>query len=168
VRRYAQRLAAGLGLDLRSRRRLSLAAKLHDIGKVAIPETILNKRGPLTPEEFGLVQEHPVIGERILAPIIRSRMVLAAIRGHHEALDGTGYPDGLCGERIPLLARIITIADCFDAMTSSRAYRGALPVAEALDNLRAGAGKRFEAAFVRTFIECVVTPDILAATPLPA
>jgi response regulator RpfG family c-di-GMP phosphodiesterase len=153
VRRYSLRLAQAVGLDRRQRRQLSLAAKLHDIGKVGIPETILNKPSPLTGAEYGLVREHPVIGERILSPIIRSPAILAAIRGHHERLDGSGYPDGLKGSRLPVLARIIAIVDCFDALTSSRAYRDALPICDALELLRAGAGTQFEPAFVRAFIE---------------
>src|SRR5947209_10758202 len=98
VRRYALALAARLGVSPRLRKQLSLAAKLHDIGKVGLPEGILNKPGPLTQAEHTLVQEHPVIGERILTPIIRSQIVLAAIRSHHERYDGRGYPDGLVGD----------------------------------------------------------------------
>jgi putative two-component system response regulator len=159
VRRYALRLGRALGLDRKQRKDLSLAAKLHDIGKIGVPEAILNKADSLTPEEFDLVKQHPVIGERVLTPIIRNPTVLAAIRGHHERIDGKGYPDGLKGVQIPLLARIIAIADCFDALTSSRAYRRALPVAEAIEVLRAGAGTHLELGFVRTFID--VTRDIL-------
>lgn len=152
VRRYALRMADVLGLALPMRKQLSLAAKLHDIGKVGVPEAILNKPGRLTPEEQRVVAEHPVIGERILAPIIRSRTILAAIRGHHEHLDGSGYPDGLRGDAIPMLARLISVADCFDALTSSRAYRDALAPAQALDVLRAGAGTQFDPEFVRAFL----------------
>jgi HD-GYP domain-containing protein (c-di-GMP phosphodiesterase class II) len=126
---------------------------LHDIGKVGVPEAILNKPARLTAEEFARIREHPVVGERILAPIIRQRGILTAIRGHHERLDGSGYPDGLKGERISLLARIIAIADCFDAMTSARAYREGMSVAEALEELRAGAGRQFEHSFVQSFVE---------------
>src|SRR5262249_56530124 len=103
--------------------------------------------------EVALVREPPVLGERILCPIIRSQTVLAGIRGHHERLDGTGYPDGLRGDRIPLLARLIAIPDCFDALTSHRAYRAALPTEQALEVLRAGSGTQFDPEFVRVFIE---------------
>src|SRR5205823_1241871 len=96
-----------------------------------------------------VVRQHPSTGERILAPVVRNRTVLAAIRGHHERLDGSGYPDGLRGDRIPLLARLISIPDCFDALTTSRAYRAALPVDRALDILREGSGCHFEPTFVR-------------------
>jgi response regulator RpfG family c-di-GMP phosphodiesterase len=153
VRRHALGLAGALGLGGRERKRLLLAAKLHDIGKIGIPEAILNKPGALTGDEQRVVREHPVIGERILRPVVRSRAVLAAVRGHHERLDGTGYPDGLKGAQIPLLARVLAVADCFDALTSARAYRPALPVREALDVLRAGAGKQFDPEFVRALAE---------------
>ncbi len=151
VRRYSLHLADALGLDRGLRRRLSLAAKLHDIGKTGVPEAILNKPGSLTLAEENVVREHPVIGERILSPIVRNREVLAAIRHHHEKLDGSGYPDGLKGDQIPLLARIIAVADCFDALTSTRAYRAALTIPEALDILQSSAGNHFESGFVRAF-----------------
>jgi response regulator RpfG family c-di-GMP phosphodiesterase len=155
VRRYAMELARAVGLEDRQRRLLSLAAHLHDIGKVAVPDAILHKAGPLTDEETAVVRQHPGTAERILAPVVRSRTVLAAIRGHHERLDGAGYPDGLRGAQVPLLARLIAIPDCFDALTSSRAYRAALPVAAALDILREGAGRHFDADFIPPFLEVV-------------
>jgi putative two-component system response regulator len=152
VRRYSLMLADELGLELRLRRRLSLAAKLHDIGKAGVPEAILNKPAKLTLAEETVVRQHPVIGERILSPVLHNREVLAAIRHHHERIDGRGYPDGLSGDRIPLLARLIAIADCYDALTSARAYRAALSRAEALDILRAGAGSHLDAELVRVFV----------------
>jgi response regulator RpfG family c-di-GMP phosphodiesterase len=157
VRQYARQLAVGLGLESRQCRQLGLAAKLHDIGKFGIPEAILNKPGPLTAAENRLVRKHPVIGERILAPIIRSTAILSAIRGHHERPDGTGYPDGLTGSQIPVLARVLAIADCFDALTSPRAYRpAALANTEAIDYIRQGAGSQFDADFVDVFLNVVV------------
>ena len=156
VRKFSLRLARGLGLKRRERLKLSLAAKLHDIGKFGIPEEILNKPGSLTDAEDRLIREHPVIGERILTPILRNRDALAAIRGHHERIDGNGYPDGLAGDQIPYLARIITVADCYDAMTSSRSYRAAMPPEQALDFLREGAGTQFEAELVTVFLKVVV------------
>lgn len=153
VRDHALRLGQALGLDRRALRQLDLAAKLHDVGKVGVPEAILHKQGALTPEEDRIIREHPLIGERVLRPIIRSRAVRAGIRGHHERIDGGGYPDGLKGDAIPVLARIITIADCYDALTTARAYRDPLPVAEALDHLRAGAGTQFEPEFVRVYLQ---------------
>ncbi len=153
VRGYAVGLGERLGLDSKNLKRLSLAAKLHDIGKIGLAEGILNKADSLTAEEYAHVREHPVIGERILAPIIRSRAVLAGIRHHHERFDGGGYPDRLAGESIPLLARIITVADCFDALTSSRAYRAPLSPPAALEIMRSEGGKHFDPRMVPVFIE---------------
>lgn len=155
VREYALRLGIRLGLDERSRRRLSLAAKLHDIGKVGVSEAILNKPARLTREELALVRDHPVVAERILTPIIRNREILAAIRGHHERYDGLGYPDELRGEAIPLLARVITIADCFDALTSARAYRAALNTEEALTILTEGRASQFDPFLVPHFVAMI-------------
>jgi len=163
VREYAVRLGEALGLDRRRMKRLSLAAKLHDIGKVGVPEAILHKQSTLTPEEDRIIREHPVIGERVLTPIVHCKEVLAAIRGHHERIDGLGYPDGLKGDAIPLLARIIAIADCYDALTTSRAYREPATPDQALELIRAGAGAQFEAQFVRAFLEVAERREMLPA-----
>ena len=160
VRDYALDLARALGLDRKQRRLLSLAAHLHDIGKVAVPDAILHKPGALSEEEFAVVREHPVVGERILAPVVRNRDILAGIRGHHERMDGSGYPDHLRGDQIPLFAKLIAIPDCFDALTTSRAYRDALTCQEALAILQEGSGRHFDPAFVRTFIEIAPTLDL--------
>jgi putative nucleotidyltransferase with HDIG domain len=155
VRALSLRLAESIGVDVPERKRLSLAARLHDIGKVGLAEGILTKPGALNPDEEALVRQHPVLGERILRPIIRSRTVLDAIRSHHERFDGGGYPDGLAGDNIPLLARIITVADCYDAMTSSRAYRDALSSDDALDLIVAGRGSQFDPLLVEPFVDVV-------------
>lgn len=155
VRKYAMHLAHEIGLDHASKKRLSLAAKLHDIGKIGLAEGILNKPAKLSNTEFDLVKEHPVIGERILKPIIRNRVVLSAIRSHHERFDGRGYPDGLSGEAIPFLGRMITVADCYDALTSSRAYRHALSQEDALDILRDGMASQFDPHLVPPFIRMI-------------
>lgn len=155
VRKYALLLANEVGLDSHSQKRLSLAAKLHDIGKIGLAEGILNKPAKLTEEEFNLVKEHPVVGERILRPIIRNRVVLSAIRSHHERFDGAGYPDRLKGEEIPFLARIIAIADCYDALTSSRAYRNAMTQGDALALLNDNVGSQFDPQLVPPFIRMV-------------
>jgi response regulator RpfG family c-di-GMP phosphodiesterase len=152
VRRYALRLGRVLGLSDAKCKQLSLAAKLHDIGKVGVPEAILNKAGQLSRAEFKVIRQHPEIGERILTPIIQNPSILAAVRGHHERLDGKGYPDGLKGRQIPLLARIIAVADTFDALTSSRAYREPLTLPRAMEALRTGAGTQFEPRFIRAFL----------------
>lgn len=165
VRGYALHLADALGLEERQRKLLGLAAMLHDIGKVGIPDHILHKPDRLNPEEVCIVRGHPEVGERILAPVVRSREVLAAIRGHHERLDGTGYPDGLAGEQVPLLARLIAIPDCFDALTTARAYRAALPLSDALAILESGAGTHFDPVFVRTFLD--IAPELAGDIPHP-
>jgi response regulator RpfG family c-di-GMP phosphodiesterase len=152
VREYALQLSEALGLTKRAYRQLGLAARLHDIGKAGVPEAVLNKAGPLTLAEDLLIRDHPAIGERILAPIIRDADVLSAIRGHHERIDGNGYPDHLAGEQIPILARIIAVADAFDAMTSRRAYRQPMTKAQALDELHAGAGKHFDGQLIHHFL----------------
>jgi len=152
VRAYSLLLGQALRLDDRQARQLSLAAKLHDIGKVGVPEAVLNKPGSLTLAEHLLIREHPIIAERILGSIVRSQAVLAAIRGHHERVDGTGYPDGLKGTQIPLLARVIAVVDSFDALTSARAYRAPLSATQALDALQAAAGTHFQPEFVRAFV----------------
>ena len=161
VRTYAMRLGRRMGLDVRTKKALNIAAKLHDIGKVGVPESILNKPGPLSADELAAVRQHPVMGERILGPIIRNRAVLAAIRGHHERYDGFGYPDGLCGDAIPLLARLITIADSFDAMTSSRAYRDPLTPADALATLADGAGAQFDPTLVPLFVQMIRAENVI-------
>lgn len=152
VQAYSLELARAIGLDTKQQRLLSLAAQLHDIGKVAVPDSILHKPDRLNDEEIAVVRQHPGTGERILAPVVRNRTVLSAIRGHHEKLDGTGYPDGLKGSQIPLLARLIAIPDCFDALTTSRAYRAALSLEQALAIMREGAGHHFEPDFVNAFL----------------
>jgi response regulator RpfG family c-di-GMP phosphodiesterase len=157
VRAYSQRLARAIGLDRRQRHLLSVAAELHDIGKIAIPDAILHKPDRLTDDEMAVIREHPAAGERILAPVVRHRAILAGIRGHHERLDGTGYPDRLRGAQVPLLARLLTIPDCFDALTTSRAYRAALPLAEATRILREGAGRHFDPDLVAAFLGLVPT-----------
>lgn len=155
VRDHALGLGRRLGLSPRRLKRLSIAAKLHDIGKVGLAEGILNKPTALSVEEYSNVRDHPVIGERILAPIIRNQEVLAAIRHHHERFDGGGYPDGLRGAQIPYLARLITVADCFDALTSSRAYRACLSREAALDIMRLDAGKQFDPEMLPAFAEMI-------------
>lgn len=153
VQHYSMELGRVAGLSRKQLRLVHLASGLHDIGKAGIPEALLNKPDALTAEEYRIVREHPVIGERILSPIIRNREVLAAVRGHHERLDGSGYPDGLRGADVPLFARLIAIPDCFDALTTSRAYRDALPTEGALAILTDGAGRHFDAELVRLFLQ---------------
>jgi putative two-component system response regulator len=132
---YAQQLGESLGFGEKDLQELRIASCLHDIGKINVPESILLKSGPLNTEETRIMREHPVIGEKICAPLKSLRPILPVIRHHHEKMDGSGYPDGLRGEDIPLKARILQIADIYDALTTDRPYRGALPPEEALQTL---------------------------------
>ncbi len=130
--RYSAELGQRIGLAENEITALRRAGIVHDIGKVAVPDAILLKPGPLTPEEWVIMREHPVVGERICAPLKSFRLVLPVIRHHHERLNGSGYPDGLKGEAIPICARVLQIADVYDALTTERPYKKVLPVEEAL------------------------------------
>ena len=134
--KYSVAMAERLGLPREQRVALRRAGVLHDIGKTAVPEQILVKRGPLTESEWVVMRQHPGVGERICAPLKSFRLVLPIIRHHHEKLNGSGYPDGLKGDQIPLTARILQITDVYDALTTDRPYRAALPQDEALEIMR--------------------------------
>jgi len=129
---YSARLGARLGLPAEQLVALRRAGVIHDIGKVAVPESILLKPGPLTSEEFEVMRQHVLVGERICEPLKSFRLVLPIIRHHHEKLDGSGYPDGLRGTEIPFTARVLQIVDVFDALTTERPYRRALSAEAAL------------------------------------
>ncbi len=132
---YAEQLGESLGFAKDDLQELRIASWLHDIGKINIPESILLKPGPLDAEERRIMQEHPIIGEKLCAPLKSLRRILPVIRHHHEKMDGSGYPDGLRGETIPLKARILQVADIYDALTTYRPYRGALAPEQALQTL---------------------------------
>jgi len=134
--KYSVALAERLGLPAELQVALRRAGVVHDIGKVAVPEHILLKGGPLSPEEWIVMREHPVVGERICAPLKSFRHVLPIIRHHHEKLDGSGYPDGLKGDEIPLTARVLQTVDVYDALTTERPYRKALPSEKAVAIMR--------------------------------
>ncbi len=129
---YATLMAEHLHLPAEQCVALRRAGVIHDIGKIAVPEHILLKKGPLTADEWKVIKQHPVIGERICAPLKSFRHVLPIIRYHHEKQDGSGYPDGLKGNEVPVTARILQIADVYDALTTDRPYHAALPRGEAL------------------------------------
>ena len=141
-----------LGLDADEVDRVKAAALLHDIGKVAIPDEILNKPGKLTDDEWKIMQDHTVIGERILRAIPGLGGVARIVRHEHERWDGSGYPDGLVGEEIPIGARIILAADAYHAMTSDRPYRTAMSHAEAMEELTKGAGTQFDPSVVEALV----------------
>jgi putative nucleotidyltransferase with HDIG domain len=148
VRDYVQEMGQTLNLGRLEMQALHTASFLHDIGKLAVPEQIINKPGKLTPEEFEKMKIHPVVGADILERVRFPYPVVPIVRSHHEWWDGSGYPDGLKGEEIPLGARILSAADCFDALVSDRPYRKALPVPEALALIQRMSGKQFDPKIV--------------------
>jgi putative nucleotidyltransferase with HDIG domain len=153
--RYSQLIARRLGLDAGTQEQLLVAAPLHDIGKIATPDHILLKPGRLTDEEMVVMRQHAEVGARILAdskmPEIRMGCDIAA--GHHERWDGAGYPRGLAGEAIPLVARIVAVADVFDALTSVRPYKAAWPLLRAREHIAAGIGSHFDPRCAQTFLD---------------
>jgi two-component system cell cycle response regulator len=146
---------AGEELDV-----LARAAELHDVGKIAIPDAILNKPGPLDAEEWRFMSRHTILGERILTAAAALRPVASLVRSSHERFDGNGYPDGLHGEGIPLGARIIFVCDAFDAMTSERSYSRAITPTEAITELRACAGTQFDPIVVEAFVASIGEPAL--------
>ncbi|HOV85469.1 MAG TPA: response regulator [Syntrophobacteraceae bacterium] len=153
VTRYALRIAQRLGCSPAQIEALQTVGYLHDIGKIGIADSILNKPTVLTSQEYELVKKHPVIGDSIVSELGLSPEERGIIRHHHERWDGTGYPDGLAREEIPHLARIVMVADAFDAMTSKRAYRDAMSPKDALQELQRNKGKQFDADVVDAFRE---------------
>lgn len=147
----ARRLAMQLGLPPSEQEDIHLAALLHDIGKIGVEDAILGKPGRLTEAEFRKLQLHPVIGHDILAGLRNLHHILPGVRSHHESYDGTGYPDKLVGDDIPLMARILAVADAFDAMGSDRPYRGGMPVEQIERILVEGAGAQWDARVIRAY-----------------
>jgi energy-coupling factor transport system substrate-specific component len=131
---------------------LYIAGLLHDIGKIAVPESILNKTGQLTEEEYAVMKLHTIKGAEIVKPLSLHKEVLHGIKYHHERYDGKGYPDGLKGDEIPMTAAIIAVADAFDAMTSNRPYRSALTIDEARNRLERNAGSQFDPSVVHSLL----------------
>jgi putative two-component system response regulator len=152
VTAYAQALGRELGLSDEALRLLGQAAMLRDVGKIGLPDTLLQKRGALDDQEQKRMQRHTVVGEQIIAPLRSTAALLPIIRHHHERVDGRGYPDGLAGDQIPLGARIVAIADAYNAMLSPRPYRPALTPEKALQTLKSGAGKQWDAPLVALFV----------------
>ena len=148
---FAQAMARRIGLDKERVSVLRLGALLHDVGKLTVPPAVLLKSGPLTEVEFIQVQRHPAAGVRMLRSLGAPREILPSVLHHHERWDGTGYPRGRAGERIPLEARILAVADSFDAMTSTRPYRAPRQASDALDELRRCAGTQFDPDLVGVF-----------------
>jgi putative nucleotidyltransferase with HDIG domain len=153
VTKYALPIAREMGLDKEFIEKLEYAGLLHDIGKIGIIENILNKKGRLTDEEFEIIKKHPVIGAEILESIPFLGEIVPMVKYHHERWDGRGYPEGLKGEEIPLGARIISVADTFDAMTSDRPYRKGLPAEIAREEIEKNAGTQFDPKVVEAFLK---------------
>ena len=161
--RQAVRLGRTLGLTDEDLDALHRGGYLHDVGKVGVPDAVLLKPGPLTADEFDLMRRHPEIGDTLCAPLQSLRSVRPIILYHHERLDGSGYPEGLRGDNVPLLAQIVGIVDVYDALTSKRPYRGALKPEDAVRHLlKEVAQGRFDRRYVDAFL------DSLATTAVPA
>ncbi|MGI4829296.1 MAG: HD domain-containing phosphohydrolase [Janthinobacterium lividum] len=162
VRSYVEAVGEALGIEKLGMQALQTAAFLHDIGKLAVPEHIINKPGKLTPEEFEKMKIHPSVGADILERVRFPYPVVPIVRSHHEWWNGTGYPDGLKGEEIPLGARVLTVVDCFDALVSDRPYRKGMTNKQALDILRSMSGKQFDPAVVVAFERCHAEAELRA------
>jgi HD-GYP domain-containing protein (c-di-GMP phosphodiesterase class II) len=166
VAAYAVQLARALGLPAADCERIHLAGLLHDVGKVGLERSVLHKPGKLSDAEWELVRAHPALSAHIIGGVTRFASFLPGVREHHERIDGKGYPDGLAGEEISVDARILAIADAYDAMTSDRSYRTALSHAEAVARLVDGAGTQFDPAFVATFAALALEAADDALVPL--
>ena len=164
VARYAAFLAERLGLDEEIQRTIRVAGLLHDVGKIGIPDTLLRKPSKLTAEQFDIFKQHVALGDAIVRDVPNLELVRAGIRHHHERWDGKGYLEGLDGEEIPLIGRILAVADAFSAMTTTRPYRRALPLEEALKRLGDAAGSQLQEELVTAFLNGIETA---ADAPLP-
>jgi diguanylate cyclase (GGDEF)-like protein len=163
VGELAEAVARRLGLDAHEAAQIRRAAELHDVGKVAIPDGIIQKAGPLTEDEWDFMRRHPVIGERILAAAPALADLGPLVRWSHERFDGTGYPDRLAGEEIPLGARVIAVCDSFDAIVGGRPYRAARNLSWALEELRRCAGTQFDPRVVDAFCAAIEEQDVTPA-----
>ncbi len=149
---WGMRVGQELGLEDDALQNLEVAALLHDIGKVGIPDSILQKPGKLDPDEYALMKKHPEYGWAVLRPLPGFERAALDILHHHESYDGTGYPAGLKTSEIPIVSRIVSVIDAFDAMVSSRPYRKGLPIDEAMRRLILASGSQFDPAVVQSFL----------------
>ena len=153
VSRYSEALARAINLPEDEVQRIKLGALLHDVGKIGIPENVLKKPDKLSDEEWEIMKQHPVIGaEKVLAPNEALRDLIPMVKYHHERIDGKGYPEHLKGDKIPLAAKIVAVADTFHALISDRPYRKGMPIEKACAILREGAGVQWDSDLVRQFI----------------
>jgi len=165
VSSFSMAISRHLGLSQEEVFRVHIAAILHDVGKLGIRESILNKPGGLSDEEFDIMRQHPSIGAQIMSPIRMLKDIIPGIRNHHETWNGKGYPDQLKGEEIPMVARIIGIADTFDAMTTTRPYQQAMTLDYVLAKMRSMSGTRFDPVVIDAFIAAVEAGDITPPAP---
>jgi HD-GYP domain-containing protein (c-di-GMP phosphodiesterase class II) len=163
----ARRVGTRLGISGRALTELEIAARLHDVGKIGIPDAILRKPGPLDPDEWEIVRQHPAWGSEMLARVPELTGVAALIRYEHERWDGRGYPDGLRGEEIPVASRIVFVCDAYHAITSRRPYRAPRAPAVALDELQAQAGSQFDPEAVQALVDVIQAREQRAGNPDP-
>ncbi|MGB6624454.1 MAG: HD-GYP domain-containing protein, partial [Candidatus Acidiferrales bacterium] len=149
VAKYSLIIGKELGLDAEALDKLRISALLHDVGKIGVDDHVLKKPGKLTDEEFELMKQHPVKGANIMRPVAQLKDMLPGIELHHERMDGNGYPYGLTGDQIPLMARIIAVADTFDAITTNRPYQSAMDLDYAMDRINQLGGAKFDLDVVR-------------------
>ena len=152
---YSRRIAKMAGLSDEVQDEIYMIGLLHDVGKIGIPDTIINKPDRLSDEEYGIMKEHPVLGEKILRSIQEFPKLITGAKYHHERYDGKGYPDGLKGEDIPIEARIIAVADAYDAMSSKRAYRGVIPQEIVRAEMAKGKGTQFDPLFADIMLKMI-------------
>jgi diguanylate cyclase (GGDEF)-like protein len=165
VVQYATMIAREMGFDDRTIDDIQLTALLHDLGKIGIPDQILRKPGPLEDEEYEIIQQHAAMGAMIVSSVAGFACTLGGMRHHHERWDGLGYPDKLKADEIPIIARVLAVADSFSAMTTNRPYRVGMPASRALDILRAGSGSQWEPRVVEAFLSAYLRQgsELLAA-----
>jgi len=157
VASLAVSLGTMLDLPARALHDLKVGAILHDVGKIGVPTALLEKHGPLTREEFAIMQQHTLLGAEMAQACELAEDVVHIIRSHHEWWDGTGYPDGLAGAHIPLLARIVAVADAYDAITSNRPYRNGMSARQAIAEIVRSSGTQFDSYLARVFVTQVVS-----------
>lgn len=155
VAAYSVLIGQELGLYDKDLNVLNIGGMFHDIGKIGIPDTILSKKGKLSESEYNEIKKHPSIGKQIIANSTIFRDIIPIVYSHHERYDGTGYPQKLKGNKIPFLARIVAVADAFDAMTSRRSYRDELDIDSVRDNIKKGAGKQFDPEIAKVMIKII-------------
>jgi len=155
VAEYSREIAHRAGLSAAEQDDIYMMGLLHDVGKIGIPDAIINKPSRLTDEEYAIIQKHPVTGAEILGNITEFQQLSTGARWHHERYDGRGYPDGITGENIPLEARIIAVADAYDAMSSRRSYRDVLPQAKVREEMEKGLGTQFDPVFAKIMLTMI-------------